>query len=115
MRSYYKDLLPCGGRVVPWKAIWKPKVPLRVPFFVWVVALHRILTNLWKRRILVVDCCCMCKRSGESIDHLLLHCPISQELWCFILCLFGVQLVMPRGVKELLDCWKAGLGRLGIW
>jgi hypothetical protein len=86
-------------------------------FFVWVAAMGRIISidNLRKQRVLVVDWCFMCKRSGESIDHLLLHCPISQELWCFILCLFGVQLVMPRGVKELLDCWKAGLGRLGIW
>lgn len=36
----------------------------------------QILTidNLRKQRVLVVDWCCMCKQSGESIDHLLLHC-----------------------------------------
>ena len=35
----------------------------------------QILTidNLRKQRVLVVDWCCMCKQSGESIDHLL-HC-----------------------------------------
>ena len=44
MRSYYKALLPCDGRGVPWKAIWKPKVPPQVAFFVWTAALGRILT-----------------------------------------------------------------------
>jgi hypothetical protein len=28
------------------------------------------LDNLRKRNIVVVEWCCMCKKSGESIDHL---------------------------------------------
>jgi hypothetical protein len=52
----------------------------------------------------------MCKRSGELIDHLLLHCPIAQELWLLVFSLFRVQRVMPRGVMELLACCKVGLG-----
>jgi len=27
----------------------------------------------------------MCKGSGESVDHLLLHCPIAIELWSMVL------------------------------
>ncbi len=53
----------------------------------------------------------MCKRSGESIAHLLLHCPLARELCNFIFGLFGVQWVMPHGVMELLACWRRGLGR----
>jgi hypothetical protein len=82
VRSYYKALLPCDGRGVPWKAIWKPKVPPQVAFFVWTAALGRILTidNLRTQRVLVVDWCNMCKRSGESIDH----------LWWLVFSLFGI-------------------------
>ena len=41
----------------------------------------------------------MCKRCGESIDHLLLHCPIAYEMWSMIFCLFGICWVMPQRVS----------------
>jgi hypothetical protein len=45
--------------------------------------LQKILTlnNLHKKNIIVTEWCCMCKHSGESIDHLLLHCDVAIELW----------------------------------
>ena len=55
---------------------------LSVAFFSWSASLDGILTanNLWKRRILVIDWCYMCKRCGKSVDYLLLCCPIASEL-----------------------------------
>jgi hypothetical protein len=44
----------------------------------------------------------MCKKSGESIEHLFLHCEVARDLWSYILTLFGVEWVMPRMVLELL-------------
>ena len=32
----------------------------------------------------------MCKRNGESIDHLFLHCPFAMDLWSMVLGLFGL-------------------------
>lgn len=32
----------------------------------------------------MVDWCCMCKRSGENLDHLLLHCSFARELSEFV-------------------------------
>ena len=83
VKSCYKALLPRNGLIVPWRSIWKEKVPPRVAFFVWTAAMGRILTidNLRRRRFLVLEWCCMCKRSGESIAHLLLNCPIARELY----------------------------------
>lgn len=48
----------------------------------WTVALGKILTldNLRKRNIVVVEWYCMCKKSGESIDHLLIRCEVAKEL-----------------------------------
>ena len=47
----------------------------------------------------------MCKSSGETVNHLLLHCPIAWELWSMVLILFGTIWVMPWGVVDLLSCW----------
>jgi len=32
----------------------------------------------------------MCKKSGESVDHLLLDCDVARDLWSYFLTLFGV-------------------------
>ena len=75
--------------------MWQSKVPPRVAFFSRLASLGKILTieNLHKRHIIILDWRYMCKRCGESMDHLLLHCPIAFEMWS--LCLFGLQWVMP--------------------
>uniref|UniRef100_A0A2N9EMD6 Reverse transcriptase zinc-binding domain-containing protein n=1 Tax=Fagus sylvatica TaxID=28930 RepID=A0A2N9EMD6_FAGSY len=83
VKEYYRCLNMVSFDPFPWKSIWKAKVPPRVAFFSWTAALGRLLTidNLRKRHLILVDWCCMCKRSGESVDHLLLHCPMAWELW----------------------------------
>lgn len=53
----------------------------------------------------------MCKRSGESIDHLLLHCPIAYEMWTMVCCLFGLQWVMPKMAIDMFSAWQGTLGR----
>jgi hypothetical protein len=45
------------------------------------------------------------KTSGESIDHLLLHCKVAKDLWSSLFNLFGVEWVMPRRVREWLMSW----------
>jgi hypothetical protein len=98
VRSYYSCLLQPAQSYFPWKSVWKSKVPTRVAFFTWTVALEKILTvdNLRKRRVIIVDWCCMCKVHGESVNHLLLHCSVAQELWSLIFSMFGIAWVMPR-------------------
>jgi hypothetical protein len=83
-----------------------------VTVFVWSTALGKILThdNLRKRNAVVIEWCCMCKKNGESIDHLLLHCEVACDLWSYILILFGVEWVMPRTVLKLLTNWGALVG-----
>jgi hypothetical protein len=74
--------------------------------------------QLRKRHIIVVDWCCMCKKSGESVDHLLLHCEIASALWNAIFNSVGLAWVMPSRVVDLFACWRGQVGRLhfdAVW
>ena len=112
VRSYYQVLTKSFDQSFPWKTVWKSKVPSRVAFFVWIVALGNVLTidNLRRRWILILDWCCMCKRNGESVDHLLIHSPIAFDLKSMVFTLFGIHWVMPKTVEELLACWQGKFG-----
>ena len=79
--SYYHPLSLSSNSSFPWKLVWRSKIPPRVAF-----VLGKILAidNSWKRVIILIDYCYMCKMSGESVDHLLCHCPIVFELWTMV-------------------------------
>ena len=84
-RSYYHVIRGTSDSL--FKGVWKPKVPKRVAFFLWITAHDRILTldNLMRGGRLLANWCCMCCCDGESVDHLLLHCPVTHTLWTFML------------------------------
>uniref|UniRef100_A0A2N9G3B1 Reverse transcriptase zinc-binding domain-containing protein n=1 Tax=Fagus sylvatica TaxID=28930 RepID=A0A2N9G3B1_FAGSY len=64
------------------------------------------LDNLRTRNIILVSWCCLCKADGETMDHLLLHCAFSKEVWDMVFVMFGVSWAMPRTVRGLLACWQ---------
>lgn len=80
-------LVQRGDGLFPWKCIRKVQAPPRVAFFVWTVTLGKILTaeDLRKKGIVLVSWCSLCKCNGETVEHLLLHFPITMELWSFFL------------------------------
>ena len=112
MSEYYFSLSSTPDTLFPWKPVWHSKIPPRVAFFSWTVALGKILTleNLWYKGVAVVDWCYMCKKSGESMNNLLLHCPIAYELWSMVWTLFGLLWVMPQSVIDLLSSWQGSFG-----
>jgi hypothetical protein len=87
--------------------VWWTRALSRAAFFAWSVALDKILTmdNLRKRHIIIVDRCCLCKRDGESVDHLLLHCDVASAMWNNIFLRFSMSWVMSRRVIDLFECW----------
>ena len=62
-------------------------------FSLWVAALGNILIeeNLRKRNIILVSWCCMRKRDEETVDYLLLYCPIARDLLDLVFALYGVE------------------------
>jgi hypothetical protein len=110
VRSFYKALVCKEAIHFPWKSIWRTKVPLKVTFFAWTAAQGKTLTldNLRKKRVIVIDKCCMCKMNGESVDHLLLHCEVARALWNAIFSRFNLSWVIPLQVVDLFACWWTG-------
>jgi hypothetical protein len=49
------------------------------------------LDNLKKRHIIVIDRCYMCKKTGESVDHLFLHRDVASALWSSLFSRFGLS------------------------
>ena len=58
---------------------------------------------------MVIDWCCMYKRDEETIDHLLMHCPVARELWNLVFSLFGILWVMPMGLRILQQAGQVSL------
>ena len=87
--------------------------------FVWIAVHGQILTldNLMLRGRILVNRCCMCHRNEETVDHLLLHCPVAHSLWVYMFQIFGTQWVMPGFVERLVYCWSFWLGKFNsdIW
>ena len=112
VRDYCNLLVGSNDYFFPWKSIWKQKIPYRVAFFVWTVALGKCLTidNLRRRKVWILDWCYMCKCNGESVDHLFLHCPVAMDMWAMVFGLFGVSWFMPQSVVGLLACWQGSFG-----
>jgi hypothetical protein len=71
--SFYKVRICNDG--ISFSRVFGRPVPLRVALFAWSAVLKKIPTmdNLRKMHVIVVDWCYMCKRDGESVNHLLLH------------------------------------------
>jgi hypothetical protein len=79
------------GPSFPWKSIWHVKAPSMVAFFVWTTVLGKILThdNLRNMNVVVIEWFFICKKSGESIEHLLLHCQVAP--------IYGVTFLLHLG------------------
>jgi hypothetical protein len=76
-------------------------------FFSWSMALRKmlIMNNLRNQHVIVVDRCCMCRRNGESVDHLLFHCEASGALWNAFFNCFRLSWVMHTRIIDLYACW----------
>ncbi len=111
--SFYTVLRDSPNVAYPWKSIWRTKAPRRACFFVWTAAWNKILTcdNLSKRGYTLTSWCCMCCCNGETVDHLLLHCPLAGVLWNWIFLIFGIHWVLSATVASLLFSWQNGLGQ----
>ena len=95
------------------KEIWGLYASLRTNFilfiyFAWEEVWGKILIvdMLMKRGWSMVNRCSLCKDNEESMDHILIHCGKTKELWTLLLSSFGMVWVFPASVRNLLMEWK---------
>lgn len=116
IQSFYKEIWGATSAPFPWKGIWSVKGPKRVLFFLWTVALGKILSldNLTKWGLPLVNWCCMCQSNRESVDHLLIHCDITFALWGVLFQMLGIWWVLPGNVVSFLFSQRNWFGKYGL-
>lgn len=68
------------------------------------------MDNLRKHGIYVINWCFLCKKNGESVTHLFLHCKVAKILWNETFGRMAIAWVMPLQVVYFLACWKGFKG-----
>lgn len=81
--------------------------------FAWCVAKDEILSidNLIRRRVVMVNQCCMCLRDGRVLGAFVYYCPVAKEL-CNVLVLWGMSWTCGCGMG--LD-FRGGRTMLKVW
>jgi hypothetical protein len=81
VNSLYKNKMS-DQVAVPYRFLWKSKLPHKIKVFIWLVVRNKILTkdNFKKRNRHGSGDCCFCG-CYESIDHLFFNCSIARYVW----------------------------------
>lgn len=89
--------------------VWRKLAPPKVELMVWLALLGRLNTNdlLYHKGMLTVEAnrCTFCGNPGESLDHLLVSCQLSWQLWCTFSCELRNPIVIPGTLRQMYDIW----------
>lgn len=108
VKSAYKEFNHSNNQpsCLPWKLIWKVRIPLRVACFTWLVARKEVRTHesLWKKGFHPCSRCYMCGEETATINHLFFfRCKLTEHLGRIFLKLKGIMWVMLRDTLIVLE------------
>ena len=86
----------------------KTRAPAKCKFFFWLVIHDRCWTATRRKKhgLQDDDLCAFCAQAPESIDHLLIQCPFSREVWFNLFCRIGWHSVSPTNQNSwVVDWW----------
>ena len=89
------------------KLIWGTRAPPKVRFFFW-LALHRRCWTANRRMrhgLQDSDACIMCLQASETLDHILLGCVLSRQVWNMLLSKLGLTTVAAHGDVDPFLWW----------
>jgi len=110
-RSFFMGQHPIKGA----KILHKTRALGNCKFFMWLVLHDRCWTADRRKRhgLQNDDTCVLCSQLPETIDHLLVGCPFSREIWFRVLQQLGWEMVTPSvHTTNLSDWWP--VARKGI-
>jgi hypothetical protein len=75
------------------KDVWKWQTPMRIKLFSWLLIENRILTWIicQKEGFFGPSRCVMYGEGEETINHLMVYCSFSKEVWKYISNVFHIQ------------------------
>uniref|UniRef100_A0A8I6Y5C4 Reverse transcriptase zinc-binding domain-containing protein n=1 Tax=Hordeum vulgare subsp. vulgare TaxID=112509 RepID=A0A8I6Y5C4_HORVV len=91
-----------------WKMIWKAWTPPKVRFFLWLAQQDRCWTadRLARRGLQHHPRCLLCDQAFETIHHIIIACPFTQQIWHEVLAWFRLPVGCPNQEDSLLDWWN---------
>lgn len=103
-KSCYRALF-AGSTAAPfWRITWRCWAPLRVKIFTWLADLDRCWTaaRLAHHGLPHNDRCALCDQSEETMQHILIGCPFSRQVWHDVLAWVRATIHAPSGGEEFL-------------
>lgn len=103
-KSLY-NRISCEGVKVPYRFLWKIKIPHKIKIFLWLIIKNRILSkeNLIKRSWFGVSDCVFCGLF-ESTKHLFFECSVARFIWRLIQIALYLP-TTPTDVEHLTGVW----------
>jgi len=99
------------------KVLQKTKAPPKCKFFVW-LALHNGCWTAQRRftyNLQDSDSCNLCDQHSETMDHHLVQCSFSSEVWHRLLLPLGLQSLAPSTLEfSFADWWTTSRKRLAV-
>ena len=99
-KSTYQAIVQNSSSTVKiwqYKSLWKWKIPLKIKCFMWLDLQNCLKTwdKLIRKGWYGPKFCILCKKDAESVDHLMIHCSFTVNIWKNV-CL---ALKIPRILK----------------
>lgn len=95
----------------PWKQIWKiTLLKQHVSLGSWPMSLS-LLMKIWNEGDILCSRCSLCGNNAETVNHLFLHCLITDQQWKITINLRGISWTMSSKIVNIPFSWEeAGVG-----
>jgi hypothetical protein len=98
--SAYQTLFVGQSALASAKQLWRTRVPNSCRMFFWLALLGRCGASLEHHGLPNHGPCALCSQEDETIEHLLVRCVVSREVWFKPLRRFSWQRVAPRQFQD---------------
>lgn len=113
-RSAYKALFVGTSLFACNEALWRSWAPLKCKIFTWLAIRRRCWTadRLQRHGLQSQGVCVFCLLSLETIDHLIVGCAVTAQIWGQFFSRLGLSRCVPMGQVNISEFWIASRAKL---